>query len=238
MLDDVGKFACRPLILRPSQRFFMIDPRNEKDATTYCDPSNIKEKAMRYLIGAVLAAATLVPVAHAQTVSGISQTNQAGVTTTLFSVQPQRQVSAADYVKMSADALNYRISASEIALRKAERADVKAYAKADLAEAKKQQASLFAALSNKDRKINKPTLTLSSKRAASIDLLKKSKDDFDNLYLTQMAEEAPSIWALQKGYSLEGSDPALRQVATLWVPTVEASYTAAKGLTPAAVASR
>lgn len=235
MLEDKGKFASKPLIAAPLATLFhrrsweregrrnvlrSIEHQGENNALSYRCRSRRR------------------PAAHAQTVAGISKTDQAGVTTTLFSVQPQRQVSAADYVKMSADALNYRISASEIALRKAERADVKAFAKADLAEAKKQQASLYAALSNKDRKINKPTLTLSSKRAAFIDLLKKSKNDFDNLYLTQMADEAPSIWALQKGYSLEGSDPALRQVATLWVPTVEASYTEAKGLTPAAVASR
>ena len=193
---------------------------------------------MRYLIGTALAAALLSPVAHAQTVSGVAQTNAAGETTTVFSIQPQRQVSASDYVKLSADALNYRIAASQLALRKAERADVKAYAKADYATARKQLDSLFAALSNKDRKIAKPALALSSQRAASIDLLKKSKGDFDNLYLTQMAEEAPSMWALQKGYALEGSDPALKQVATLSVPTIESSYTVVKGLTPAAVASR
>lgn len=94
---------------------------------------------MRYLIGTALAAALLSPVAYAQTMSGVAQTNVAGETTTVFSIQPQRQVSASDYVKLSADALNYRIAASQLALRKAERADVKAYAKADYDQAKKQR---------------------------------------------------------------------------------------------------
>lgn len=193
---------------------------------------------MRYLIGTVLAATLLSPVAIAQTVKGVAQTNVAGETTTVFTIEPQHQVSASDYVKLSADALNYRIAASQLAMRKAERGDVKAYAKADYTSAKKQQDILFAALSNKDRKITKPVLALSSQRAASIDLLKKAKDDFDNLYLTQMADEAPAMWALQKGYALEGSDPALKQVATLNVPDIENRHTVVKGLTPAAVAAR
>jgi hypothetical protein len=82
---------------------------------------NFVENAMRYLIGTALAAALLSPVAYAQTMSGVAQTNVAGETTTVFSIQPQRQVSASDYVKLSADALNYRIAASQLALRKATR---------------------------------------------------------------------------------------------------------------------
>lgn len=192
---------------------------------------------MRYALAAAMAAALLSPAAMAQTVSGVAHTNAAGETTTVFSVQPRTQVSATDYVKMSADALNYRIAASTLAMRKAERADVKAYAKADLMSAKKERDALYAALSNKDRKITRPSLTLSSQNAASLELLKKSSSSFDNLYLTQMADAAPSMWALQKGYAMTGSDPALKQVATLSVPSVETGYTTARGLTPAAVAA-
>lgn len=192
---------------------------------------------MRYALAAAMAASLLSPAAMAQTVSGVAHTNAAGETTTVFSVQPRTQVSATDYVKMSADALNYRIAASTLAMRKAERADVKAYAKADPMSAKKERDALYAALSNKDRKITRPSLTLSSQNAASLELLKKSSSSFDNLYLTQMADAAPSMWALQKGYAMTGSDPALKQVATLSVPSVETGYTTARGLTPAAVAA-
>ena len=193
---------------------------------------------MRHVIGAALAAVLFSSAAMAQSVSGVAQTNAAGETTTIFTIEPQRQVSAADYVKMSADAINYRIAAAQIALRKAERDDVKAFAKADLASAKRSQDALMAALANKDRRIARPSTKLSSQRAASIELLNKAKDSFDNLYLTQMAQEAPTMWALQKGYALEGSDPALKQVATLFVPTIENSYTVVKGLTPAGLAAR
>jgi putative membrane protein len=192
---------------------------------------------MRYALITDIAATLISPAAMAQTISGVAHTNAAGETTTVFSVQPRTQVSASDYVKMSADALNYRIAAATLAARKAERADVKAYAKADMAAAKRDRDALYAALSNKDRKITRPSLTLSSQSAASLELLKKSSSSFDNLYLTQMAEAAPTMWALQKGYATTGSDPALKQVASLAVPTIESGYTTAKGLTPAAVAA-
>lgn len=192
---------------------------------------------MRYALITALAATLVSPAAMAQTVSGVAHTNAAGETTTLFSVQPRTQVSASDYVKMTADALNYRIAAATLAARKAERADVKAYAKADMVAAKRDRDALYAALSNKDRKITRPSLALSSQNAASLELLKKSSSSFDNLYLTQMAEAAPTMWALQKGYATTGSDPALKQVASLAVPTIESGYTTAKGLTPAAVAA-
>jgi putative membrane protein len=192
---------------------------------------------MRYALITALAATLVSPAAMAQTVSGVAHTNAAGETTTVFSVQPRTQVSASDYVKMTADALNYRIAAATLAARKAERADVKAYAKADMVAAKRDRDALYAALSNKDRKITRPSLALSSQNAASLELLKKSSSSFDNLYLTQMAEAAPTMWALQKGYATTGSDPALKQVASLAVPTIESGYTTAKGLTPAAVAA-
>ena len=161
-----------------------------------------------------------------------------GESTTVFTIQPQGQVSASDYVKMSADALNYRIAASTLALTKAERKDVKGFAKADLDAAKRDRSALMAALTNKDRRIARPSMTLSSERAASIELLRKSnRGSFDNLYLTQMTDAAPTMWALQKGYAMNGTDPALKQVATIVAPTIETGYTVVKGLTPAALAT-
>ncbi len=193
---------------------------------------------MRYLNVLIVAAmAAAAPVA-AQSVTGVSTTDQAGVTTTAFTVTPQSNVSASDYVKWSADALNYRIAASTLALRKAQRDDVKAFARADLEAAKTQQDALYAALSNKDRKIAKPSNALSSTSAASIELLKKAPpSSFDSLYLTQQADAAPSAWAIQKGYADDGADPVLRQVATTYVPSIEREYTSAKGLMPASLAT-
>lgn len=194
---------------------------------------------MRLLIPAILAATIVAAPAFAQTeIRGVSTTTADGQTTTLFSITPQSQVAAADYVKMSADALTYRIAADKLAATKAQRDDVKGYARASLGNAERQQGALYASLNNADRKIAKPSTRLSSQRQASLDLLKKApRGMFDNLYLTQAADNAPAMWALQKGYAQDGADPILRQVAETSVPAIERGYTIAKGLMPAALSA-
>lgn len=190
---------------------------------------------MRLPLLAVLLTTIAVP-AVAQTGYAVEKTPDGTVTTTVFSVAPQTRLAAADYVKLTADALNYQIAADRLALTKAQRDDVKGYARASLAEAERQQGALYASLSNADRKIAKPSTRLSSQRQAALDLLKKApRSAFDTLYLQQAAEAAPTLWALNKGYATDGSDPALRQVALTSVPTIEQRYTGAKGLLPAAV---
>ena len=193
---------------------------------------------MRKILPALLVATMFATPVLAQSMSGISQTDATGTTTTMFTVSPQTQVAAADYTKWSADALNYRIAAATLAVRKAQRDDVKAFARTDLAAANREKGALFAALKNKDRTIAKPSSMLSSKNTASLDLLKKAPSSaFDSLYLTQVADAMPQMWALQKGYANDGADPVLRQVATVSVPAVERNYVGAKGLMPAALAT-
>lgn len=189
---------------------------------------------MRHFLIAAMVSTIAVP-AMAQSGYSVSNAPDGTVTTTVFSVDPVSRVAAADYVKMSADALNYRIAADRLALSKAQRDDVKGYARASLAEAERQQGALMASLSNQDRKIAKPATRLSSQRQASIDLLRKApRASFDTLYLQQVSDTAPAMWALNKGYAQDGTDPTLRQVATTYVPVIEQRYQGAKGLMPAA----
>lgn len=191
---------------------------------------------MRAILPFLAAASMLATPAFAQAVTGYSVTNAAGQTSTVFQIQPQSRLSAAEYVQMSADAQNYTIAASKLAVSKSQRPDVKNYARMKLAAAEKQQAALMAALKNQNRTITKPSTKLSSSRQVSIDLLKKApRSSFDNLYLTQMSEASPTMWALQAGYAADGTDDALRQIATLSAPTVERDYTTARGLMPAAL---
>lgn len=197
-----------------------------------------RETIMRSFLPTMLLATIFTVPAAAQEITRVSTIHQAGVTTTLFSVTPRTQVAAADYAKLTADALNYRIAASTLAARKGQRDDVKAFARSDAAAAKREQGALFAALKNKDRTIARPSSSLSSQRSASLDLLKKAPGaSFDNLYLTQMADAAPAMWALQKGYADDGADPVLRQVATISVPSTERGFRSAKGLMPASLAT-
>lgn len=189
---------------------------------------------MRFIISAALLILGSGGAGYAQVVQGISQTTASGDTTTVFTIAPTAGIAATDYVKLSADALNYEIAAATLATTRAQRDDVKAFAGQALAHATAQQKSLLAALSNDDRKITRPTIALSSARKADIDLLRHApRSSFDNLYLTQQTDRAPAIWATQKGYSLDGTDLTLRQVALVGVPSIEQDYGSARSLTPA-----
>jgi len=80
----------------------------------------------------------------------------------------------------------------------------------------------MAALSNADRKIAPPSMTLSSANMSKIELLKKApRASFDSLYLQQQLQAHQMAWSLHKGYATTGTDPALKQVASTAVPIVE-----------------
>ena len=146
-------------------------------------------------------------------------------------VSPMMGVSATDYVKMAADSDMYEIQSSKLALSKSKRADVKAFAQQMITDHMQTSKSLMAALKNPDRTIAKPSMMLSSDNASKIALLKQApKSSFDMLYLQQQVQAHQTAWALHKGYSTDGTDPALKQVASTALPIVEMHYQHVKSL--------
>ena len=144
--------------------------------------------------------------------------------------------SATDYVKMAADSDNYEIQSSKLALARSKRADVKSFARQMITDHMQTSKSLMAALSNADRKITPPSMMLSTDNASKIQLLKKvPRASFDNLYLQQQMQAHQTAWALDKGYATDGTDPALKQVASTAVPIVESHIQHLKSLTPASM---
>ena len=153
-------------------------------------------------------------------------------------MEPMAAIPAGDYVKMAAASDQYELQAARVALTKSSRPDVKAYAKMMIDAHTASSKTLMAALSNSERKIARPSTKLDTAGAANLALLKKApKGGFDNLYLTQQTEAHQKAWSLHKGYALNGTDPALKQVAASLVPTIEQHLAQAKALTPAGVAS-
>ena len=150
-------------------------------------------------------------------------------------VAPLTGTSATDYVKMAADSDNYEVQASKLALAKSRNPGIKAYAKQMIADHGQTSKSLMAALKNGDRTITTPGLTLSGENANNIVLLKGApKGSFDALYVQQQVTSHQKAWALHKGYATDGTDPALKQVASTAVPIVEGHIAHAKTLAPAA----
>ena len=150
---------------------------------------------------------------------------------------PMTGTSATDYVKLAADGDTYEIQSSKLALMRSKRADVKALARQMITDHMQTSKSLMAALSNADRKITPPSMTLSAANIAKVQLLKKApKASFDNLYLQQQMQTHQMAWSLHKGYATDGTDPALKQVASTAVPIVEMHLQHLKSLSASSMA--
>lgn len=153
-------------------------------------------------------------------------------------VSPLSGIPATDYVKLAADSDMYELESSRLAESRSERADVKAYAKQMITDHTNTSKSLMAALKNDDRTIARPSDKLSSDNAAKIALLKKApKSSFDDMYLQQQVRAHQTAWALHKGYATDGTDPALKQVASTAVPIIERHLQHAKQMLPASLSS-
>jgi len=150
---------------------------------------------------------------------------------------PMTGTSANDYVKLADDGDKYEIQSSKLALMRSKRADVKALARQMITDHMQTSKSLMAALSNADRKITPPSMTLSAANIAKVQLLKKApKASFDNLYLQQQMQTHQMAWSLHKGYATDGTDPALKQVASTAVPIVEMHLQHLKSLSASSMA--
>jgi len=150
-------------------------------------------------------------------------------------VQPLDNVPSPNYVAWAWDSNNYEIDAAKIALRKATRPDVKAYAQAMQTSHETMQASLQSSLKNPTREFIPPTTRLSPANAALIKQLETAPPaSFDNLYLTQQVAAHQKAWALNKGFANGGQDEALKTLATTNVPMIEQHLADAKTLNPAA----
>lgn len=187
-------------------------------------------------LAALLGTATLgvTTIAAAQSVTPASSGSFSSAD---VGVAPVQGLDAPGFSAAASDANQYQIAAGQVALLRAQRDDVKAYARRVVSDAGNAQQMLLASLSNDQRKITKPTSNLSAERASMIKLLRKApRASFDNLYLTQSAQVQQSAWATYKGYALDGADQSLKQVAGNGVPVIEQQLQQGKALTPSAVA--
>ncbi|WBO24268.1 DUF4142 domain-containing protein [Sphingomonas abietis] len=161
---------------------------------------------------------------------------QAGAQTATMDVSPIPSQSGPNFVNAASDVDVYQMKAAQLAVYKAQRDDVKAYAKGVFDAADTRHKALLASLHNDQRTIKTPTTMPSADRAAMLKLLSKSpRGSFDNLYLQQSVKIAKAGWSVSKGYALDGTDDSLKQVATTAAPSFEQEVTQATSLLPAAL---
>lgn len=154
-----------------------------------------------------------------------------GMSATDVGASPMTGTPSATYVMMAADGDMYEIQSSQLALGKSKDAKVKAVAKEMIADHRKTTSTLMAALPKTSPRVAKPPMKLSAENAAMIAQLKQAPaGGFDALYLQQQAQAHQKAWSLHKGYATDGTDPALRQVATSAVPIIEKHLQHLKGM--------
>ncbi|WP_420136502.1 DUF4142 domain-containing protein [Sphingomonas sp.] len=135
---------------------------------------------------------------------------------------PMTGTPAQNYVAWAADGDMYEIQSSRLALSKGRSDAVKSHAREMITDHTTTTKTLLAALPKTEPKVAKPPMKLSEPNVAMIAQLKQASGDaFDRLYIQQQLQAHQKAWALHKGYATDGTDPALRQVATSAVPIIE-----------------
>ena len=188
------------------------------------------------MLKVIMAAGALALSGSGALAQAVSPTNTGSMSSMDTGTTPIAGQNEPAFVMAASDANLYQIKAAQFAVTKAQRDDVKAFAKRVQTEAQIAQKALMAALRNDQRTIKAPSSSLSSDRAALVKLLQKTpRGSFDNLYLSQSAQVLQAAWAINKGYAQDGTDPALKQVAGTAVPTLEQELTNGKALLPSAL---
>ena len=144
---------------------------------------------------------------------------------------------SANYAAWAANSDMYEIQSSKLALSKARSDQTKDFARQMIADHMMTTKALMAALPNTEPKVPKPPKKMSEDNVAKIAALKAaSADEFDALYMQQQMQAHQAAWSLHKGYAQDGTDPALKQVATSAVPVIEKHLQHAKSGPSAAAA--
>jgi putative membrane protein len=148
-------------------------------------------------------------------------------------VLPMLHTSASNYAAWAADSDMYEIQSSQLALSKAQSDAVKQFAREMIQDHKTTTASLLAALPHTNPRVPPPPKQMSADNQAKIAQLRAADGaSFDSLYMQQQAAAHRQAWALHDGYATDGTDPALRQVATSAVPIIEKHLQHLKGMNP------
>jgi putative membrane protein len=128
----------------------------------------------------------------------------------------------------------YEIQASEMALQRAHRADVKDFARQMIKDHKRTSDDLKSMLGSMNEPMQPPTELNTLFQTLIDDLSGASDENFDKRYLAQQESVHSAAVTLTKTYRDRGDNSALRELAKLAVPLYEDHLRMAKRLADAA----
>ncbi|WP_162875571.1 DUF4142 domain-containing protein [Sphingomonas crusticola] len=174
----------------------------------------------------LMLATSIIGLAMAAVPAGAQMAGGAGtLSASDVGAAPMTGTPSANYVAWAADGDLYEIQSSQLALSKSKSDGVKQFAREMIADHRTTTKTLMAALPQTSPKVPKPPMKPSDATAAKLAALRDaSGGSFDSLYMQQQTQAHQQAWALHKGYATDGSDPALRQVASSAVPIIEKHF--------------
>lgn len=126
----------------------------------------------------------------------------------------------AGYVAMAGSSDLYEIQSSQMAMQKAQRADVRELAQMLIQDHTQTTAQVMAAA--RASGMNPPPPALLPPQAAMLaDLQRADAAGFDQIYLSQQATAHSMALALHQNYAARGDTPALKTVAASAVPIIQ-----------------
>lgn len=157
------------------------------------------------------------PGDKSETVSAIRDTVGGWAAKALASVTSNKQ-SFANLVAMSG---MYEIGASEIALNRSRRADVKSFAQQMITDHRKMAEELKSMLGSMNEPMTLPTELDALFQILIDDLNGASNDSFDHRFVAQQQEVHGVAITLVKHYRDHGDSSALRELSKLALPVLE-----------------
>ncbi|MGE5537084.1 MAG: DUF4142 domain-containing protein [Gemmatimonas sp.] len=170
---------------------------------------------------AALLGASLAYGAQAQQAGHDVQLAQQQQRTQPPAAMPGQKISTSDYVQNQARGDMFEIQAGQVALQKAQNADVKRFAQQMIDDHTQSTQKLQAALKSGNVKVTPPT-SLDSRHSEALTQLKNAPaGSFDQAYLQSQVQGHREMLALNQAYSQTGDNSSLKQFSAQVTPVIQ-----------------
>lgn len=143
---------------------------------------------------------------------------------------PADEASAPDFVRLAAESDMFEIQSSQMAVERAQNAEVKEFARMMIEAHNKTTADLKAAIQASGQAITPPTQPSEEIADELNDLRETAAGDFDKAYIDEQVEAHQEALNLMQRYAGDGDVPELQAFAAATAPAIQQHLDRAKAL--------
>lgn len=143
---------------------------------------------------------------------------------------PADEASAPDFVRLAAESDMFEIQSSQMAVERAQNAEVKEFAQMMIEAHNKTTADLKAAVQASGQAITPPTQPSEEVMDELNDLREAAAGDFDKEYIDEQVEAHQDALNLMQRYAGDGDVPELQAFAAATAPAIQQHLDRAKAL--------